>query len=577
MQPHDAAVGQLAELDEIAQLVGEPEAPAARRAELGAHAADQRLREIRPLSRTSQITDRPSSQTRRMPGPPPWRTLLVATSCAESTSRGTREAGTAGAPRLAARKWRRSAERVAGDLVLGRRRRRVGQRRGELRQRRGHRGRRGLGEPATRTDGWPASAITSPSRRLGVVGADQVEVGGVGEGGVEQRLVALALDQLGRGCDRPRSAPRSRASGAPRRSSKNSCQAGMMRAGLAPRLGHVGERDPVGVLAQPRAQEVDPRRAPIATMIGPPAATASRDERRGAVDERVGAVVEHGLVPEAADELHTRQGTRAPHAVRSWFAMSRRGVVALVLAARAGAAGGRARPRSPGHSGRLTGTTTLPLVYYQGVTADPAQSLYFDGVFVGLYRSDVRVRRDRPQRRRHPARGPPARGLQPHRRHLLGPPRGRAHPAAAGVLRPRRAERRQPLPARLDRRGGAGLAAVALLREARPGRDPEGDVERGLTRRCAAVDLERRRPARLPHRRHHARERRARGRADPLRAPAARRRAAERDHRRDVRRRADVRGGAGRRPVPRLVDRPRHRRAAAGDRAPDRGGVRGTS
>ena len=36
----------------------------------------------------------------------------------------------------------------------------------------------------------------------------------------------------------------------------------------------------------------------------------------------------------------------------------------------------------------LGGTTTLPLVYYQGVTVDPVRNLYFDGVFVGLYRTD---------------------------------------------------------------------------------------------------------------------------------------------------------------------------------------------
>src|SRR4051794_33133680 len=36
----------------------------------------------------------------------------------------------------------------------------------------------------------------------------------------------------------------------------------------------------------------------------------------------------------------------------------------------------------------LTGTTSLPILYYQGATADPARHLYFDGVFVGLYRTD---------------------------------------------------------------------------------------------------------------------------------------------------------------------------------------------
>ena len=37
---------------------------------------------------------------------------------------------------------------------------------------------------------------------------------------------------------------------------------------------------------------------------------------------------------------------------------------------------------------KLTGTTSLPILYYQGVTVDPARNLYFDGVYVGLYRTD---------------------------------------------------------------------------------------------------------------------------------------------------------------------------------------------
>ena len=36
----------------------------------------------------------------------------------------------------------------------------------------------------------------------------------------------------------------------------------------------------------------------------------------------------------------------------------------------------------------LTGTTSLPIVYWQGVTVDPQRNLYFDGVFLGLYRTD---------------------------------------------------------------------------------------------------------------------------------------------------------------------------------------------
>jgi hypothetical protein len=65
--------------------------------------------------------------------------------------------------------------------------------------------------------------------------------------------------------------------------------------------------------------------------------------------------------------------------------MWRIGVATLVLAALLAAA--PARAADPGRW-KLTGTTSLPIVYYQGVTVDPARNLFFDGVFVGLYRTD---------------------------------------------------------------------------------------------------------------------------------------------------------------------------------------------
>ena len=48
---------------------------------------------------------------------------------------------------------------------------------------------------------------------------------------------------------------------------------------------------------------------------------------------------------------------------------------------------GSARAADPGRW-TVTGTTTLPILYYQGVTIDPAHNFYFDGIFVGLYRTD---------------------------------------------------------------------------------------------------------------------------------------------------------------------------------------------
>ena len=40
----------------------------------------------------------------------------------------------------------------------------------------------------------------------------------------------------------------------------------------------------------------------------------------------------------------------------------------------------------------FTGTSSMPLYYYQGVTADPAGRLYFDGIDFGLYRTDAQLR-----------------------------------------------------------------------------------------------------------------------------------------------------------------------------------------
>jgi hypothetical protein len=61
-------------------------------------------------------------------------------------------------------------------------------------------------------------------------------------------------------------------------------------------------------------------------------------------------------------------------------------VAALVLAAAALGMAGPAHAADPGRWTQ-TGTTSLPLVYYQGVTVDARRSLYFDGVYVGLYRT----------------------------------------------------------------------------------------------------------------------------------------------------------------------------------------------
>ena len=85
--------------------------------------------------------------------------------------------------------------------------------------------------------------------------------------------------------------------------------------------------------------------------------------------------------------------------------MWRIGAAALALAACVVAAPAQAADPGRWHQ---TGTTSLPIVYYQGVTIDPARNFYFDGVFVGLYRTDSAFTETGRNRRRDPARRAPA-------------------------------------------------------------------------------------------------------------------------------------------------------------------------
>ncbi len=64
-----------------------------------------------------------------------------------------------------------------------------------------------------------------------------------------------------------------------------------------------------------------------------------------------------------------------------------RRIVALAVVLAALGAVPAARAADPGRW-TLTGTSTLPIQYYQGVTVDPLRNLYFDGVYVGVYRTD---------------------------------------------------------------------------------------------------------------------------------------------------------------------------------------------
>ncbi|HEY3020892.1 MAG TPA: hypothetical protein VGJ32_11900 [Solirubrobacteraceae bacterium] len=60
---------------------------------------------------------------------------------------------------------------------------------------------------------------------------------------------------------------------------------------------------------------------------------------------------------------------------------------ALLLTAVLALIPANARAADPGRWHQVN-QTTLPLYYYQGITADPARNLYFDGIWFGLYRTD---------------------------------------------------------------------------------------------------------------------------------------------------------------------------------------------
>lgn len=64
--------------------------------------------------------------------------------------------------------------------------------------------------------------------------------------------------------------------------------------------------------------------------------------------------------------------------------------VAVLAAALALAPASAADAADPGRWTQAS-TTTMPLYYYQGVTADPARDLFFDGPDVGLYRTDAQL------------------------------------------------------------------------------------------------------------------------------------------------------------------------------------------
>jgi hypothetical protein len=63
-------------------------------------------------------------------------------------------------------------------------------------------------------------------------------------------------------------------------------------------------------------------------------------------------------------------------------------VTALVACALGVLVGAHSAPAAPETGWIETGSSQVPLEYFQGVTSDQQRDLYFDGVFVGLYRTD---------------------------------------------------------------------------------------------------------------------------------------------------------------------------------------------
>src|SRR5690242_13882457 len=72
--------------------------------------------------------------------------------------------------------------------------------------------------------------------------------------------------------------------------------------------------------------------------------------------------------------------------------MRRASALAVLLAATLAAlSAATAWAADPGRW-KLASVRKVPIEYWQGITSDPRGRLWFDGVFVGLYRTDARLR-----------------------------------------------------------------------------------------------------------------------------------------------------------------------------------------
>ena len=225
--------------------------------------------------------------------------------------------------------------------------------------------------------------------------------------------------------------------------------------------------------------------------------------------------------------------------------------------ARGGRPGGAPQARTRA-GGSRPGYDPVPLEYFQGVTSDPHRNLFFDGLFVGLYRTDSELVEEA---RNNSAI--PVDVFERERYNHIG-----------DITWDRREGGRVLLPLECFipflgnpcKTGSIGVAdpghaAVALLREARPGLHRQGDVGGDLARRTSCCGRptarqRRQRPARLRHEGDHGGERRARRPAAAAGARAPRRGPAERHHRRRLLQGPAAARRPARRAVPRVVRRP---------------------
>ncbi len=142
--------------------------------------------------------------------------------------------------------------------------------------------------------------------------------------------------------------------------------------------------------------------------------------------------------------------------------------------------------------------------------------------------------RDGAERARDSAERPQHGRLQPHRRHQLGPSRGRPSIASARVLLPETRSSQQHVQDDVRRRGRPANAFLALLREAQPAVCQRSNLERDRAGRKAALDVCRKGPSRISRFGDQSHQRRPRRTAIDARQTTHRCETADRHHGRSV-------------------------------------------